>query len=53
MAETAKDDLALQQQKERAFFELAERFRSAHDPDEIEKLGDQLGRMVFAGQLNG
>jgi len=29
------------------FFELAERFRSATDPKEVARLGDQLGRMVF------
>jgi hypothetical protein len=34
-------------QKEKAFFELAERFRGANDPDEAKQLGDQLGRMVF------
>jgi hypothetical protein len=34
-------------QKEKAFFELAERFRSASDPDEAKQLGDQLGRLVF------
>jgi hypothetical protein len=34
-------------QKEKAFFELAERFRSASDPDEAKQLGDELGRMVF------
>ena len=34
-------------QKEKAFFELAERFRSASDPDEAKQLGDELGRLVF------
>ena len=34
-------------QKEKAFFELAERFRNATDPGEAERLGDRLGRMVF------
>jgi hypothetical protein len=34
-------------QKERAFFELAERFRSSKDPSEAKKLGDVLGRFVF------
>jgi hypothetical protein len=34
-------------QKERAFFELAERFRSSKDPREAKKLGDVLGRFVF------
>ena len=34
-------------QKEQAFFELAERFRSSKNPDEIKQLGDELGRFVF------
>lgn len=34
-------------QKEKAFFELAERFRSSKNPDEARKLGDELGRFVF------
>ena len=34
-------------QKEKAFFELAERFRNADDPEEAKELGDQLGRLVF------
>ncbi len=37
-------------QKEKSFFELANRFRSAHDPDEAKRLGDELGRLVF-GEL--
>jgi hypothetical protein len=34
-------------QKEKAFFELAERFRSASDPNEAKQLGEELGRLVF------
>ncbi len=34
-------------QKEKEFFELAERFRAADDPDQAKRLGDELGRMVF------
>lgn len=32
---------------EREFFELAKRFREASDPDEVNKLGDELGKFVF------
>ncbi|MBN9664096.1 MAG: hypothetical protein J0H49_38210 [Acidobacteria bacterium] len=42
-----EDGLEVQKQKEREFFDLAERFRNATDPEEIKRLGDQLGRMVF------
>ena len=34
-------------QKEKAFFELAERFRAASDPEQAKRLGDDLGRFVF------
>jgi len=34
-------------QKEKAFFELAERFRSADDPEEAKQLGDELGLIAF------
>jgi hypothetical protein len=34
-------------QREKAFFELAQRFRNAEDPEEAKQLGDQLGRVVF------
>lgn len=34
-------------QKEKAFFELAERFRGASAPEEAKQLGDELGRLVF------
>ena len=36
-----------QKQEQKQFFELAERFRNATDPEEAKRLGDQLGRMVF------
>lgn len=38
---------AVEKQKQQEFFDLAERFRKATDPQEIKRLGDQLGRMVF------
>ena len=34
-------------QKEKEFFELAERFRASKDPEEIKKLGEELGLFVF------
>jgi len=33
--------------KESAFFELAERFRAANDPEQVKSLGEELGRFVF------
>jgi hypothetical protein len=33
--------------KEKAFFELAQRFRAASDPEQAKRLGEELGRLVF------
>lgn len=33
--------------REEEFFQLAGRFRSADDPAEVKRLGNELGRMVF------
>ena len=38
-------------EKEKAFFELAQRFRSSKDPAESKRLGDELGRFVFGEKL--
>jgi hypothetical protein len=35
------------ERKERAFFELVERFRASQDPEEVKRLGDELGQFVF------
>jgi hypothetical protein len=34
-------------QKEKAFFELAERFRNASDPEEAKRLGEEMGLLLF------
>lgn len=39
--------LEARKQKEKAFFELAARFRNADDPGQVKELGDELGRFVF------
>ncbi|MHB8654498.1 MAG: hypothetical protein ACYDA9_11520 [Terriglobia bacterium] len=36
-----------QKRKQSEFYELAERFRTATDPKDIARLGNDLGRMVF------
>lgn len=38
--------------KEEAFFELAERFRTAKDPAESKRLGYELGRFVFGDAMS-
>lgn len=47
LIELVEEGLAAKQQKEEAFFELAKRFRAAADPKEVERLGAELGQMVF------
>jgi hypothetical protein len=47
LVELIEQGIEVQQQKEKAFFQLAERFRAASDPEQVKHLGDQLGRFVF------
>jgi hypothetical protein len=47
LVELVEEGIELKKQKEKAFFELAERFRTATDPKEIQQLGDEMGKMVF------
>ena len=47
LVELIEQGIEARQQKEKAFFQLAERFRSADDPEQVKQLGDQLGRFVF------
>lgn len=42
-----EDGIAAAKKREQEFFRLAEQFRSTQDPDEIKRLGDQMGRFVF------
>ena len=39
--------IAAAAQREKEFFRLAEEFRGAQDPEEIKRLGDEMGRFVF------
>jgi hypothetical protein len=47
LVELVENGIAAEKQKQQEFFELAERFRNATDPEEVKRLGDQMGRMVF------
>ncbi len=47
MVELIEEGIAARGAKAKAFFELAERFRSSQDPSETRRLGDELGRFVF------
>lgn len=47
LVELIEQGIEARQQKEKAFFQLAERFRTADDPEQVKQLSDQLGRFVF------
>ena len=47
LVELVEEGIVAKKEKEKAFFDLAERFRSAGDPKEVERLGEELGQMVF------
>jgi hypothetical protein len=49
IVELIEDGMEAQKRKQQEFFDLASRFRSAADPEEAKRLGDQLRRMVFGG----
>jgi hypothetical protein len=47
LVELIEQGIEARQQKEKAFFQLAERFRAANEPEQVKQLGDQLGRFIF------
>ena len=49
LVELIENGMEAEKRKQQEFFDLAERFRSATDPGEVKRLGDQMGRMVFGG----
>ena len=47
--ELIENGMEAEKRKQQEFFDLAERFRDAADPEEATRLGNQLGLMVFGG----
>jgi hypothetical protein len=47
LLELIEHGIDAEKRKEQQFFELAERFRSATEPSDVKRLGDELGRMIF------
>ena len=47
LLELIEEGIAAAKEKEKQFFELAQRFRTAQEPEEISRLGDEMGRFVF------
>ena len=49
LIELVEQGIERQQGKQQEFLALAERFRAETDPEKAERLGNELGRMVFGG----
>jgi hypothetical protein len=47
LVELIEQGMEAHKQKQRAFFDLAERFRATNDPEQVKALGEELGRFVF------
>jgi len=47
MLELIENGMEAEKRRKQDFFDLAARFRSATDPEEVKRLGDQMGQMVF------
>lgn len=47
LVELIENGIAAEKQKQEAFFDLAERFRSESDQEAAKVRGEQLGQMVF------
>ncbi len=47
LVELIENGIDAEKRRQQEFFDLAERFRAASDPKEVQRLGDQIGRMVF------
>lgn len=49
LLELIENGIDAEKRKQQEFFALAERFRSEQDPEAANRLGNELGRMVFGG----
>jgi len=49
LLELIENGMEAEKRKQQEFFDLAARFRSSSDPEEVKTSGDQMGRMVFGG----
>ena len=47
LVELIENGIEAEKRKQQEFFELAECFRCATDPEDVKRVGDQVGRMVF------
>ena len=49
LLELIENGIDTEKRKQQQFFALAERFHNEQDPEAANRLGEELGRMVFGG----
>ena len=49
LLELVENGIDAEKRRQQQFLALAERFRNEQDPETANRLGDELGRMVFGG----
>jgi hypothetical protein len=49
LLELIENGIDAEERRQQQFFALAERFRNEQDPEAANRLGDELGKMVFGG----
>ena len=49
LLELIENGIDAEKRKQQQFFALAERFRNEQDPEAANRLGNELGRLVFGG----
>ena len=49
LLELIENGIDAEKRKQQQFLALAERFRNEQDPEAANRLGDELGRMIFGG----
>jgi metal-responsive CopG/Arc/MetJ family transcriptional regulator len=47
LVELVEEGIELRKRKEAEFLNLAGRFRAATDPKDVERLGNEMGHMIF------
>jgi hypothetical protein len=47
IVELIENGIEAENRKQKEFLVLAARFRSATDPAEVQRLGEQMGQMIF------
>jgi len=47
LVELIENGIEAEKRKQQEFFDLAGRFRAATDPEDVKRLGDEMGRMIF------